>query len=205
MLVVGLVSPVGPVGLLLKEVAESREVRILPDPVVLVQRLERVARLETAQIEQQQLIRANRNDWILWGALGEDMVYVGRGRVSAGVDLSRLGADDVRVYDERAIEIRLPPVEILAVQLDEDRSEVLNRDLGWLGRPDPSLETNARRHAVAQFRRAALEAGILEEARAGAEDWLGSFFRRAGFEEVRFVPDSVARARQTPHQTREPQ
>jgi len=56
---------------------------------------------------------------------------VATGRVEAGVDLSKIGRDDVRVEGE-GVTVRLPEPEILSASLDEEKTRVYDRDFGLL-------------------------------------------------------------------------
>ncbi len=118
--------------------------------------------------------------------VGERILLVAVGRVEAGVDLSELGGDDVRV-DGETVTIRLPEPEILSTSLDEERTRVYDRDYSPLNlRPDDDLVEDARATAVDRVERAARENDILEAAKRNAEDSIRAFVTTLGFEEVRF-------------------
>jgi hypothetical protein len=118
--------------------------------------------------------------------VGERILLVAVGRVEAGVDLSELGGDDVRV-DGETVTIRLPEPEILSTSLDEERTRVYDRDYSPLNlRPDDDLVEDARATAVDRVERAARENDILEAAERNAEDSIRAFVTTLGFEEVRF-------------------
>lgn len=117
---------------------------------------------------------------------GERVLLVATGRVEAGVDLSRIGRDDVRVEGE-SVTLRLPEPEILSVGLDEGRTRVYDRDFGLLGfRPDDALVEEARGRALEEIEDAARENGILKQAERNAEASIRSFLTALGFERVRF-------------------
>lgn len=117
---------------------------------------------------------------------GEKVLLVAVGRVEAGVDLSELGKDDVKVRGER-VTIRLPEPEILSTSLDEDETRVYDRDYGPLNlRPDDSLVERARAEAEQKVEQAARENGILDTAEQNAESSIRAFVTTLGFEEVRF-------------------
>ena len=117
---------------------------------------------------------------------GERILLVATGEVEAGVNLTELQGDDVRVEGE-TVTIRLPEPEILSVSLDEEETRVYDRDLGPLNlRPDDDLVEEAREQALREVERAARENGILDYAEGNAEDSLRAFVTTLGFEEVRF-------------------
>ncbi len=115
------------------------------------------------------------------------MLLISVGEVEAGVDLSALGEDDVRVEGE-TVSIRLPEPEIFSVSLDEDETGVYDRDFGPLNlRPDDELVEEARAEAESKVEEAARENGILDTAETNAEESIRAFVTSLGFEEVRFV------------------
>jgi hypothetical protein len=79
---------------------------------------------------------------------GEEVTIVAAGYVEAGVDLTDLGRDDVRVNEE-TVTIRLPEPEILSTSLDEEKTRIYDRDFGLLNiHPDDALVEEARDVAV---------------------------------------------------------
>lgn len=117
---------------------------------------------------------------------GEKLILVATGQVEAGVDLSRLGKDDVKVQDKR-VEIQLPEPEILSTSLNESKTRLYDRDQGLLRlRPDDTLVEKARDDAQQEILATAKDNGILDTARNNAEDSIRAFATTLGFEEVRF-------------------
>ena len=117
---------------------------------------------------------------------GESRVLLlAHGNVKAGINLSELKSDDVKISGKR-ITVRLPPERILDAYLDDNRTEIIERTTGILRQFDKDLEQNARRQAVDDIRRAARESGILKDARERAHLQLEVLFRQLGFEEVSF-------------------
>ena len=117
---------------------------------------------------------------------GEKVLVVAVGEVEAGVDLAKLGEDDVVVSGD-SVTIRLPEAEILSVGLDEGETRVFDRDFSPLNlRPDDDLVEEARARAEEKVEGAARENGILESAERNAEDSIRAFVETLGFREVRF-------------------
>lgn len=117
---------------------------------------------------------------------GESLLLIAVGDVRAGVDLDKLEQADVRVEDE-SVTIDLPEPEILSSGLDEERTQVYDREQGLLNfSPDEDLEAEARREAIAGIEAAARENGILDQAQANAETSLRAFIQSLDFEEVSF-------------------
>ncbi len=117
---------------------------------------------------------------------GEEVLVIATGEVEAGVDLSEIGKDDVRVEGD-TVTIRLPEPEILSSSLDEEKTRVYDRDFSPLNvRPDDELVEEARLRAIEKVEEIARENGILETAEANAENSIRAFVTTLGFEEVRF-------------------
>jgi uncharacterized protein DUF4230 len=117
---------------------------------------------------------------------GEKVLLVATGDVEAGVDLSEIGEEDVRVEGE-TVTIRLPEPEVLSASLDEEETRVYDRDYSPLNlRPDDDLVEEARAEAEERIEAAARENGVLDTAETNAEGSIGAFVRALGFEEVRF-------------------
>jgi hypothetical protein len=83
--------------------------------------------------------------------------------------------------------VRLPEPEIFVVRLDNEMSYVYDRNIGALSRGDVHLETAARRVAEEEIGRAALEGGILDNARQNGENFLYRLFLNLGYHDVIFV------------------
>jgi hypothetical protein len=86
----------------------------------------------------------------------------------------------------RRVRLRLPAPEILSARLDNERTYVNSRKTDLLARRGDQLETDARRLAERGIRDAALEAGILERARQGAQQALTTLVRGLGYDHVEF-------------------
>ena len=133
---------------------------------------------------------------------GERLVLVAIGHVTAGVDLSQLTEDDI-VIEGDTIHIQLPPAQLQDCFLNEAASYVVSRDTGVFSRSAPQLDTAARRFAVQQFRDAAIEQGILDEAGGQAGIALGTFIDLLRMEGISTVdisttPSSADAERVTP-------
>ncbi|MBW3659197.1 MAG: DUF4230 domain-containing protein, partial [Actinobacteria bacterium] len=121
---------------------------------------------------------------------GDRISLLAVARIGAGVDLGEVEEGDAVIdFDARSIELRVPPPRITFVSLDNDATQVYDRDTGLLTRGDPQLESEARRAAEDLLEQRALEAGILDEARSATETRLEAFLRGLGFEDVRVIVD----------------
>jgi hypothetical protein len=119
---------------------------------------------------------------------GDQLIFVGHGLVIAGVDLAKMGGDDMWL-EEGVLYVRLPEPEVFVATLDNDKSYVYDRDTGIFTKGDVNLETVARQVAEDEIEKAAYEDGILELARVNAELYLFRFFRTLGYPDVIFVTE----------------
>jgi hypothetical protein len=162
---------------------------VLPDPVTIIRDVRSLARLETIQYTIEKVITAETGQGTLGALFGDKLIFVAHGRVLAGVDMAKLGADDLLVQNE-VLYVRLPAPEIFIAALDNEKSYVYDRDTGLLTKGDVNLETSARRVAEQEIAKAALEDGALDLAKQNAESYLYRLFVQMGYPEVIFVHDN---------------
>ncbi len=182
-------SVVEPFSNLVQNLAVPVTPAIVPNASTIVKEINDLARLETASFEFEKIVTAESNQEILWGAMGESMIFVGYGKVYAGVDFQEMSPEDLVVIDPTTVEVHLPPAKIFEdiPVLDNERSFVADRDTGIFASADPELETQVRQAAEASIREAAQESDILERANANAEQYMVNFLQGVGFENVIFV------------------
>jgi hypothetical protein len=183
------VSPVqGTVGELGTQVAKILHPTptVIPDPVTIVHEVRSLARLETIQYSVEKVVTADSGQEFLKILFGDRLLLVAHGVVIAGVDLEKLEPQDLWVEDG-ALYVRLPPAEIFIATLDNEKSYIYDRQVGFLTRGNVHLETAARQAAERAIRQSALEDGILEQARRNAQAYLDRFLRSLGFATVIFV------------------
>ncbi len=159
---------------------------VLPDPVTIIHQVRDLARLETIQYTVEKVITAEVGQGALAPLLGDKLLFVGHGYVTAGIDLQKLGAQDL-VVEDGMVKVRLPQAEIFDATLDNDKSYVYDRDTGLLTHGDINLETLARQAAEDQIRQAALEDGILAQAQVNAENYVRSLLNKLGYSQVIFI------------------
>ena len=159
---------------------------ILPDPVTIINQVRPLARLETIQYTVEKVITAEVGQNVLSPLFGDKLLFVGHGYVTAGIDLSKLRSQDL-VFEDGILTFQMPSAEVFVATLDNDKSYVYDRETGLLTHGDINLETAARQAAEDQIRQAALDDGILIQARANAETFLKSLLSELGFSQVSFV------------------
>lgn len=189
----GIRSVSDPVGDLVRQLVVDATPVILPNPVVIIEEINSLAQLHTASYSFQDILQIERNQDALFGLFGESLLFVAYGDVTAGVDLAKLGPEDLQVVSPTKVIIHLPEAELFVTDLDNERSYVANRDIGLLTRGDSELETLIRQEAEARMKEAALANGILEMADEEARNTLRGLLTELGFEEVEFVDGPLPR------------
>ena len=142
-----------------------------------------MARLEATSFHIEKVVEASDAQSRLWGFVEakDTILLVAVGDVMAGVDLSKLRDDDVTADPAaKSVRIRLPAPDITSATLDDRATDVYSRSTDVLAERSEQLEGEARRRAEEQMRKAAVDGGILDRARASAEGTLRTLLRSWG-------------------------
>ncbi len=158
---------------------------IIPDPVTYINEVRALARLETIQYSIEKVITAEQGQGFFGFLVGDRLLFVAHGVVIAGIDMEKLQPEDLR-YEDGVLYVNLPPAEIFIATLDNEKSYVYDREQGILSPDNFDLETDTRRVAEDEIRKAAIEDGILEQAQVNAEAYLLKFFTALGYQAVIF-------------------
>ena len=149
-----------------------------------VEKIRQLSRMETVVYSLDKIVEGDRENAYLPGFLaGDKLLLVAHGEVIAGIDLAQLKAGDVQVKGD-AVQVRLPPAQILTTRIDNGRTRVYSRMTGLLGAADPNLESEVRLAAEQQITQAALDDGILDKARANARTSVTALLYGLGFRTV---------------------
>lgn len=159
---------------------------IKPDPISIIHEVRALARLETIQYAVEKVITAETGQEFLGFLFGDRLLLVAHGTVIAGVDLDKIGVDDLEVDEDGRVLLELPPAEIFITVLDNEKSYIYDRNVGLLRRGDIQLESAARLAAEREIERTALEDGIINQAQINAEAYLYRLLRSLGFPDVTF-------------------
>jgi hypothetical protein len=157
---------------------------ILPDPVTIVRQVRTLSRLETIEYSLEKVITAESGQGPFGFLFGDRLLLVAHGSVIAGVDLGKLSPEDVDVSDLGQVTLTLPAAEVFAATLDNHQTYVYSRDTGLLTKGNLQLETEARKAAEDEIRRAAIDDGILDQAGRNAKGFMQSFLGSLGFNQV---------------------
>ena len=143
--------------------------------------IERVVDLKEKQSKFFQLVEAE-----------DAILLVASGEVTAGVDLSGLREDDVRLENggKKAI-VHLPRATIFSKRLDNERTYVHTRRTDALATRRENLETRARQEAERTLEKAALDGGILKTAEESVGRTVEALTRSLGVDEVEVVFSSA--------------
>lgn len=170
---------------------------ILPDPVTVIHEVRSLARLETIQYTLEKVITVEKGQNELGFLFGDKLLFVGHGKVIAGIDLAKIQPGDMKVKDN-VLYVRLPAPEIFVVTLDNSKSYVYNRDTGILNKGDINLETTARQAAEKEILKAAMDDGILTQAQQNGEEYMSRMLRGLGYPDVIFLHDATPVPQLTP-------
>jgi hypothetical protein len=146
-----------------------------------------VARLEATVFHIEKVIEATEEQTRLWGFVRakDALLLVAVGDVVAGVDLAKVRPEDVRAdMTTRSIQVRLPAPDIISSTLDERATHVYARSTDTLAARNEQLEGQARQTAEETMRKAAIDAGVLERARASADRTVRALLHSFGYDRV---------------------
>lgn len=149
-----------------------------------IQHIQQLQRLETVVYSMEKIVTGAQNSAFLPQFLvGDRLLLIVHGEVTAGVDLAALDPSSVKV-DGKTVSINLPEPIIFSTRVDNAKSRVYARETGLFSTPDPQLESEVRRAAERELTNAALDGGILRTAAANARTTLTSLLLGLGFETV---------------------
>ena len=163
---------------------------IIPDPVTIIHEVQSLARLETIQYSVEKVITAETRQGPFGFLFGDKLLLVAHGTVIAGVDLAVITESDISIDGNGIVTLQLPPAEVFIAALDNEKTYVYDREVGFLRRGDVELESAARLAAENEILEAALSDGILEQAQTNADAYLLLLLRSLGFSNVRFTSAS---------------
>ncbi|HMJ51458.1 MAG TPA: DUF4230 domain-containing protein [Polyangiaceae bacterium] len=142
-----------------------------------------LARLETNELHLEKVIDLTDKQSRFFGLIdtADAILLIAAGDVTVGIDLTKLGANDVAIDREAGTaRLTLPPPEILSVRLDEQHTYVYRRTTGVLAERNEQLESKARKEAIRAIEEAARHGDIMEKARRQAEKQLQQLFEKFG-------------------------
>ena len=159
----------------------------------LLERLSDLSEYRAASAELQVLIDVEEDVRFVPSFLaGQRVTFLAGGSVDGAVDFGSLGKDAVEI-DGDEVTITLPAAEIVDVDVDPDRSYVVNRDRGVLDRiggvfsDNPTGEQELYQLAEDKLRAAADDSALRDRAERNTRKMLEALLRTLGFEKVTVV------------------
>ncbi|MDA0269534.1 MAG: DUF4230 domain-containing protein [Chloroflexi bacterium] len=150
-----------------------------------IESIRELSDLVTVEVVEYTTIERGQDAGFLNFFRGDRIFLFAVARIGAGVDLAQLRDEDVEVDREaNSVRIRLPEAKILYAALDNESTQVYDRETGIFRGADRDLESQARLAAEQILREQALTAGILEHATANAKTTLETFLHGLGFEQI---------------------
>src|ERR1700685_967448 len=153
-----------------------------------VQRIQRLNRLETVVYSIDTIVEGSKSSAVLPDLLaGDRILLVVHGQSIAGIDLSQLKPEDVRIDEKnggRSIHVTLPASQLFVTNIDNPHNRVYARSTGLLVPVDQNLESDTRAKAQQQLQQTALSDGILDTARKNARATITTLLYSLGFNQV---------------------
>jgi len=153
-----------------------------------VQRIQRLNRLETVVYSIDTVVEGSKTSVILPDLLaGDRILLVVHGQSIAGIDLSQLKPEDVQITENngsRSIHVTLPPSQLFLTTIDNQHTRVYARSTGILVPADQNLESDTRAKAEQQLQQTALADGILDAASKNAKATVTTLLYGLGFNHV---------------------
>jgi len=154
---------------------------------VVVEHIQKLSRLETVVYSLDTVVEGDKTTPLLPDILaGDKILLVVHGQSIAGIDLSQLKPEDVRIdsNNQRSIHVNLPPSQVFVTSLDNEHTRVYARSTGLLVPVDQNLESDTRAKAQQQLQAAAMTDGILDAARKNARATIAALLYSLGFQQV---------------------
>lgn len=156
----------------------------------MVQSVRDMAALTTVEVVEYTIVEKGTDEgWLDW-ARGDSLRMIAVAEIGAGVDLAGISTASFVVSDEGLVTITIPHAEVQYVDVDNEATQVLDRDLGLFAKGDPQLESEARRVAESVLLEGAIDKGILGKAEDNATTVLTNFFTSLGYSDVVVVFDN---------------
>jgi hypothetical protein len=151
-----------------------------------VEKIQRLNRLETVVYSIDTVVEGDRSSALLPDALaGDRLLLVVHGESIAGIDLSQLKPENVRIdAATHGIHMTLPASQLFVTTLDNQHTRVYARLTGLLVPVDQNLESDTRAKAQDQLQKAALSDGILDAASKNARATVTTLLYSLGFQQV---------------------
>ena len=151
----------------------------------ILERLRSINELHTAVESVQTIVTDTQNRSVFGLDIGRDkLMYIAVGAVRAGIDLTQLKPDDIRIVNNVA-EIALPPPRILDSKIDVNRSSVYDNQRCILFPAEGiNVQDRVMRTALEQITASAEKSGLLDAAGDQAKKVVSDLVRMMGIHDV---------------------
>ena len=154
---------------------------------LIIQQIRGVSDLTTTVFVMDAVVPTSSQRQIGNWVVGEtNLLYIARGEVKAGIDLSKINQDDVSIIPN-GVQIQLPPPSIIDSKIDVHNSQVYDYDRGFLNLgPDvaPQLQTEAQRQTLTKIVTTACNQGILVQANERAKILVTQLLQTSGYDNI---------------------
>ena len=151
---------------------------------VVISSIRDMSNLATVETVQYTIVdKGTDNGWLEW-ARGDSLQLFAVAKIGAGIDLSQITVRNVSLDEQGVVEISVPSAEIQYESVDNEATQILDRETGLFTKGDPRLETDARQVAEEVLVQAALDDGVLADAEANARQVLTTFLLGLGYRDV---------------------
>lgn len=153
------------------------------DRVAQVLQVRDMAELATTEYSVTKIVKAS--DDKTWYKFGDRKILMSvEADIKAGIDLSQLTKDDVRIQG-KSIRVDLPAPVIISLNLPPEKIKVAFQEIGVLRDPfDNAARDALLAQAEVQIRKSIPVTGILAETEKNTRNLLTNFLQQAGYENI---------------------
>jgi hypothetical protein len=154
-----------------------------PDQRQEVLALRQMGNLATTEYVVTKIVKANDDQ--TWYKLGDRKILIScQANIKAGVDLTKLTADDVAI-DGKNITLYMPPPQVLSLSVPPEKIKVEYKEISMLRNDFDNAERDALlTQAENQIRNSVKELGVIETAEKNTTLFVTDFLKKLGFESV---------------------
>ena len=159
---------------------------IVADPVTIINEIRALARLETIQYNETQVVHFEDKQGTFGFLFGTKFLVVVQGTVIAGIDMEKIQPEDMSL-ENSVLYVNLPPAEVFITAVDNSKTEAYTVEQGLMADIDPNTIVDTLEVGEDAILKAALEDGILDLAQKNAETYLEKFYNALGYDNVIFL------------------
>jgi hypothetical protein len=150
-----------------------------------VEKIHRLGRVQTSVYSLATVVESSLTPAFAHGAQGSPPLLVVHGDSIAGIDLTQVKPEDVRIdTGGHGIHVTLPATQLFSTTMDNQRTRVYSSTGGALVPLEQPVEPDLRARAQDQLQQAALTDGILDAASRNARAMVTAQLYALGFEQV---------------------